>query len=147
MTRKCITVYRTILGYVIWMCGFVEILEKHHLKNWGKMALYTVIHIPVHIFQILVCMCIVLVFNVFCNSLMPATIFDLKIYLDSKIFKLCQFFQNCIEVLEAICRGDFGSCVSAAQDYQTKCHRLFPLCPSFIIPANSQPDQILANGS
>lgn len=54
---------------------------------------------------------------------------------------------NCIEVLEAICRGDFGSCVSVAQDYQTKCHRLFPLCPSFIIPANSHPDQILANGS
>ncbi|XP_048773371.1 N-alpha-acetyltransferase 15, NatA auxiliary subunit-like isoform X2 [Ostrea edulis] len=54
---------------------------------------------------------------------------------------------NCIEVLEAICRGDFGSCESAAKDYQSKCHRLFPLCPSFIIPANNHPDQILPNGS
>ncbi|OWF46600.1 N-alpha-acetyltransferase 15, NatA auxiliary subunit-like [Mizuhopecten yessoensis] len=55
--------------------------------------------------------------------------------------------KNCIEVLEAMCRGDFGECESVAQDYQARCHSLFPLSPSFIIPASSQPDQIVANGA
>lgn len=125
----------------VWFCWDTRKTPFEKLRENGPIYSYT------YSCTFLSDIGIVLVFNVFCNSLMPATIFDLKIYLDSKIFKLCQFFQNCIEVLEAICRGDFGSCVSAAQDYQTKCHRLFPLCPSFIIPANSQPDQILANGS
>ncbi|KAK3576854.1 hypothetical protein CHS0354_012909 [Potamilus streckersoni] len=55
--------------------------------------------------------------------------------------------KNCIEVLEYMCRGEFGKCEKAVQDYQVQCHNLFPCAPSFIIPANSQPDQIVANGT
>lgn len=54
---------------------------------------------------------------------------------------------NCIEVLEAMCRGDFGKCEATAQDYQAKCHKLFPFSPSFIIPASNQPDQVNGNAS
>ncbi|KAJ8298173.1 hypothetical protein KUTeg_024704 [Tegillarca granosa] len=49
---------------------------------------------------------------------------------------------NCVEVLEAMCSGDFGKCETIAQDYQARCHIRFPLSPCFIIPASSQPDQI-----
>lgn len=52
-----------------------------------------------------------------------------------------------MEVLEAMCSGDFGKCEPVAQDYQARCHIRFPLSPCFIIPASSQPDQIVANGA
>ncbi|KAK3099145.1 hypothetical protein FSP39_000123, partial [Pinctada imbricata] len=55
--------------------------------------------------------------------------------------------KNCIEVLEAMCRGDFGKCEPQAQDFQTRCHKLFPLCPSFMVPPSNKPDQIVANGT
>lgn len=54
---------------------------------------------------------------------------------------------NCIEVLEAMCRGDFGKCETTAQKYQADCHKLFPYSPSFIIPASNQPDQVNGNAS
>lgn len=46
-----------------------------------------------------------------------------------------------------MCRGDFGKCEATAQDYQAKCHKLFPFSPSFIIPASNQPDQVNGNAS
>ncbi|XP_067663696.1 N-alpha-acetyltransferase 15, NatA auxiliary subunit-like [Haliotis asinina] len=55
--------------------------------------------------------------------------------------------KNCIEVLECLCRGDFGSCEKDAQDYQARCHNVFPYATAFIIPPSTQPDQIVANGS
>ena len=58
----------------------------------------------------------------------------------------CLYFQNCIEVLESMCRGDFGKCETEAQSYQGQCHKLFPFVPSFIIPS-SQSEQIVTNGS
>ncbi|CAG5134319.1 unnamed protein product [Candidula unifasciata] len=61
--------------------------------------------------------------------------------------------QNCIQVLECLCRGDLGTCEKAATDYQSQCHRLFPYAAAFVTPsANSvsgdiPAEQILVNGS
>ncbi|XP_041357444.1 N-alpha-acetyltransferase 15, NatA auxiliary subunit-like [Gigantopelta aegis] len=56
--------------------------------------------------------------------------------------------KNCIEVLECLCRGDFGKCEKAARDYTAMCHNIFPYATAFMIPANTQSDQIVvANGS
>lgn len=54
--------------------------------------------------------------------------------------------KNCREVLEYMCRGDFGQCETEAMSYQERCHKLFPFVPSFIIP-NSQSEQVVTNGN
>ncbi|XP_013092787.2 N-alpha-acetyltransferase 15, NatA auxiliary subunit-like [Biomphalaria glabrata] len=75
--------------------------------------------------------------------------------LDSKLKGLT--IQNCIEVLEALCRGDLGKCEQEALEYQARCHKIFPHATAFIIPtpapANcgsvecTSTEQILVNGS
>ncbi|XP_052794232.1 N-alpha-acetyltransferase 15, NatA auxiliary subunit-like [Mya arenaria] len=54
--------------------------------------------------------------------------------------------KNCREVLEYMCRGDFGKCEAEARAYQEQCHELFPHVPSFqLTPA--APNQVVTNGN
>ncbi|XP_052228174.1 N-alpha-acetyltransferase 15, NatA auxiliary subunit-like isoform X2 [Dreissena polymorpha] len=54
--------------------------------------------------------------------------------------------KNCREVLEFMCRGDFGSCEEEAKTYQEQCHKLFPHVPSFKVPKlNDEP--VVTNGN
>lgn len=55
--------------------------------------------------------------------------------------------KNCREVLEYMCRGDFGQCETEAMSYQEQCHKLFPHVPSFLIPNSTQSEQIVTNGN
>lgn len=52
--------------------------------------------------------------------------------------------KNCMEVLEFMCRGDFGSCEDQARAYQARCHKLFPLVPSFL---TGKSEQTVTNGN
>lgn len=72
------------------------------------------------------------------------TALELATKISTEMNGLCP--KNCIEVLESMCRGDFGKCETEAQSYQGQCHKLFPFVPSFIIPS-SQSEQIVTNGS
>lgn len=56
--------------------------------------------------------------------------------------------QNCVQVLESLCRGDFGPCEKTIQDYQARCHALLPHATAFIVPApKACSEGVLTNGS
>ncbi|XP_064608201.1 N-alpha-acetyltransferase 15, NatA auxiliary subunit-like [Liolophura sinensis] len=55
--------------------------------------------------------------------------------------------QNCIDVLELLCEGQFGKCEKAAEDYQAQCHAYFPYATAFQLPAASKTDAIVENGA
>lgn len=55
--------------------------------------------------------------------------------------------QNCIDVLELLCEGQFGKCEKAAEDYQAHCHTFFPYATSFQLPAPTKTDTIVENGA
>ncbi|EFA02495.1 N-alpha-acetyltransferase 16, NatA auxiliary subunit isoform X2 [Tribolium castaneum] len=48
--------------------------------------------------------------------------------------------QNCVNVAEALRRGDFGSCDAQLEDYIKKCHNRFPFAADFK-PASASPSE------
>ncbi|XP_050416023.1 N-alpha-acetyltransferase 15, NatA auxiliary subunit [Patella vulgata] len=53
----------------------------------------------------------------------------------------------CIDVLDSLCKGDFGMCEREATDYQAQCHNIFPYATAFMIPDNNPTEPMLSNGS
>lgn len=57
--------------------------------------------------------------------------------------------QTCCHVLESLKSGDFGCCDKTVQEYQMKCHSLFPCAAVFMNPSPKVVGDcaILTNGS